>query len=243
MWVKGAGRLSECVSAIKLASAWKCQDTFKFEVWKYGEGRAPVIAPSSVPPHRYLTPGNELIGTVGVVVRRGKAQPCSTGDNSYVKKWVSGSGVCMGDRWELEPYGFDSVFLASSHIYDGNLRVQEFYDPSERRNTSSPPSSTAAASGSLEAVPRGAGIPFLFFPHGYDSTTRAKKGASLVVDEFKDSYLLFLDYRLSSASGKKLVYLLQEGGLLDEQVKEVDIHVPIFNPQLMLLGLGTIQVR
>mmetsp|Transcript_43899 Transcript_43899/g.64456 ORF Transcript_43899/g.64456 Transcript_43899/m.64456 type:complete len:1032 (-) Transcript_43899:352-3447(-) len=248
----GSGRLPECVSAQKLADAhWKCQDTYAFEVWQYGAAvdGAPNIAPSPSPPHRFITPGNEVIGAVGMAVRRGKPGACPAHANSDLRKFAKVAGACISSSWDSAPYSFDSIFLASSTLYDGNLRMQDYYSAAERRNAtdtnqrraSSTPVSSSATN--EEEGGKGMGMPFAFFPHSYDTENRMTKNESFIVPEFKDSYMVFLDSRLSSSLGSQIVALLQQGRLLDEQVKEVDFYIPVMNAQLMVLGLATVHMH
>jgi len=229
----GSGRLPQCISAAKLAAAhWSCQDAYPFEVWAYqdkSEGAPTIVMPSS-PVQRFLTPGNQVIGGAGMVVRRGKPEACPPSANVHLHNWSATAGVCLDDSdWEAAAYGYDPVFLASSPLYNGNLRIQDFYSKSERRNSSdaaapsrralvaSAAGSSAGGAGGEAAVAEAAGgdgMPFVFFPHAYDAVQRAGKNASLVVEEFKDAYLVFLDARLSSAAGAHVVALLQVPALM-----------------------------
>jgi hypothetical protein len=242
----GSGRLPECVSGSKLtAKLWKCKDTYAFQVWRYQSESAgpPKIAPAAAVSHRFMTPGNEVIGGVGMVLRRGKAHSCPSQANRGLQAFANAAGVCLSSEWDSTPFGFDSIFLASSGLYDGNLRIQDFYDSSERRNANVSTARRAGGSFASSEATSGDGMPFAFFPHSYDAVGKGPKNASLVVEYFEQSYIAYLDTRLSSSSAANIVALLKEGGFIDDQVKEIDLHIPVLNVQSMILGLATLQFR
>ena len=242
----GSGRLPECVSGTKLTEKqWKCQDTHAFQVWRYQSESAgpPKIAPAAAVAHRFITPGNEVIGGMGMVLRRGKAHKCPSQANRGLQAFTNAAGVCLSLEWDSTPFGFDSIFLASSGLYDGNLRIEDFYHSSERRNATASTDRRATGSFVPSEATSGDGMPFAFFPHAHDAVGKGPKNASLVVEQFEHSYIAYLDTRLSSRSAANIVALLKEGGFIDDQVKEIDLHIPVLNVQNMILGLATLQFR
>ena len=75
---------------------------------------------------------------------------------------------------------------------------RDHYIAPERRNSSSARRavatstavSTVSAEGSGEAAAGGDGMPYVFFPHSYDAISKGPKNDSLVVEEFRDSYMV-----------------------------------------------------
>ena len=221
----GSGRLPQCISAAKLVQThWQCKDSYAFSVWKYHDSSrgVPAVIPRSSPQPRFIAPGTQVIGSIGIAVRRSGKRQCGPFANKHLQLFASRVGMCASSNWDPAPYGFDAIFLPSSPLFDGNLRTQDVYSTAERRNaTGQAHSNTNTVIGTEGSKAGGDGVPFLFFPHSYDSVKKMAKDPGLVAKEFKDTFMIYLDTRLSSESGARIVQLVQEGGLLDEQVKEV----------------------
>ncbi|EKX47388.1 hypothetical protein GUITHDRAFT_106834 [Guillardia theta CCMP2712] len=243
----GSGGYPECIDASKILSYLdtNCKDNHEFEVWKFNaRGKTPTVIPQFQPKVRELTPYNRMVGGIVISQRRRKGEDCSQGiQKPDVKAFTQSAkeGVlCPSEQqFDPKPFGYDATFMPFSSIYNGKLRPEMFYGPSERHAVNGTDGSSTLS------FPKG------FFPHEYDANwldanldgtlsleelamdksyeTVHEKDAKVVHGEDRNSFKLFFDERLTQKQAQAMVAFAKDGKFLDAQTQELHVEVVTFN--------------
>eukprot|EP00960_Hanusia_phi_P072158 767716-Hanusia_phi.AAC.1 len=243
----GSGGYPECVDASKVLSYLNtnCKDNHDFEVWKYApKGQTPSVIPAFQPKVRELTPYNRMVGGIVISQRRRIGEDCSHGIKKPDVKVFTQSAkegvMCPSEQgYDAKPFGYDATFMSFSSIYDGKMRAEMFYGPSERHTVNGSDGSSTLS------FPKG------FFPHQYDSswldtnldgslsqeelakdkgnTTAREKDGKYVHAQDIDSFKLFFDERLTQKQAQAMVTFAKDGKFLDAQTQELHVEMVTFN--------------
>jgi hypothetical protein len=235
-----AGTFPRCWDASQLLANLSCPDRYALNLSASGgqsgagstgtSGVATgVAAPLASVRARFLTPFNRMVGALLVRQKRLKAptvdpnrtfDTCALGNDSVARYSDSADPsrgfVCLTEVMDTTPFGTDPAFASYSSLYDGRIDPLEYYNKSE-----------FASLGSLN--------PFGFFPHSYDQRTGTRKAGEALVEKEADSFLVFVDERVSNAQARRLITYLEDGNFIDQQTQEISVELNTLNARNKIL--------
>jgi hypothetical protein len=214
-----------CYDGFQLAKNFQCQSRYPFSVWAYGQPNRNVsIKPTVTKQSRTLTPFNNVIGAVIISQYRRKESACAATNQDTIKV-LTGQFVCQSPDRGDSPFGIDPAYQKTSILYNGKLKISDYYADNERQNSDTLLNATR--------------YPFAFFPHQWDSG--AYKQQDYISKGNVGVYKLFFDTRLSSAQASKMVQYMRDGMFISDKTDTVEVEIITYNPDFNIFGILTIQ--
>ena len=217
----GSGGWPRCVNGVELVRSLTdrtCPSTFNFGIWKFHDTNENVdVQPSSTDKTRWVTPFNLLVGPVIVTQRRDVSVQCTSQEKSSVQNFFQGY-LCRSGVLDGTPYGVDPAFLPSSSIYNGKLKMSDYYNVSEVI-----PSSTSNIAGvNVTTRPTAIG----FFPQQY------QRMPDMIQDEDLNLFRLYFDGRLTTSQANSMITYMMDGNFIDDNTESVEVEFVTFNPSM-----------
>ena len=201
------------------------------QVWSYysPEHPPPDPLPTGVVSQRTVSPFNNLLGAVVFTQTRAARVDCSNGGNAGLSAFTSSRDVqCAGslpDSRNLSSsggFGVDPTFSIASSLFDGKDMATQFYNGQNIPDTQYSAQAVYKDPEGVQSV-NGGFIPYGFFPHWWNTVTRAPKNLSLIFPGDEETYKLYFDVRLQATSVQNLLTYIQDGHFLDDATQSLQV--------------------
>jgi hypothetical protein len=231
------GLYPSCVNTQKLLESFTCPSSYQLDMLRVPSvehvrhSTSTIVLPtplysknSTARKARFLTPYNQLVGAV-IITQTRLTKTCPLKQDAigtYAASKEAALGiVCRGSELDPSFYGSDPAFIPTSSLYRGDIRPEQFYTSSERRNDSGR-------------------VPYGFFPHFYDQTSHMNKSSKYVVKREALSFKVFFTERLSAAAAQRMLTFMIDGGFVDTQTQEISVQFATLNSRLNMFSLVTL---